>query len=129
MMVSLRHPDFAASVAEAPPPAPSTRCDILGRRPAQISQRVEGLVVTLGHAGCEVWIRGEKTVVPPVQPHQVVDPTGCGDAWRSALLYGLEQGWPLERCARLGNEVGAIKVASRGPQNYTLDRLRPSAAA
>lgn len=104
-------------------------CERTGWTPAEISQRVEGLVVTLGHDGCEVWIRGEKTVVPPVKPHEVVDPTGCGDAWRSALLYGLEQGWPLERCARLGNEVGAIKVASRGPQNYTLDRLRPIAAA
>jgi adenosine kinase len=50
-----------------------------------------------------------------------VDPTGCGDAWRGALLYGLEQGWSLERCAALGNRVGAIKVASRGPQNYTLE--------
>ena len=95
-----------------------------GWTPAQISQRVEGLVVTLGHDGCEVWIRGEKTVVPAVKPREVVDPTGCGDAWRSALLYGLEQGWPLERCARLGNQVGAVKVASRGPQNYTLDSLR-----
>lgn len=104
-------------------------CERTGWTPAQISQRVEGLVVTLGHDGCEVWIRGEKTVVPAVKPHEVVDPTGCGDAWRSALLYGLEQGWPLERCARLGNQVGAIKIASRGPQNYTLDGLRPAAAA
>ncbi|HEY0885083.1 MAG TPA: carbohydrate kinase family protein [Ramlibacter sp.] len=103
-------------------------CERTGWTPAQISQRVEGLVVTLGHDGCEVWIRGVKTVVPAVKPHEVVDPTGCGDAWRSALLYGLEQGWTLERCALLGNQVGAIKIASRGPQNYTLDGLRPAAA-
>jgi adenosine kinase len=80
------------------------------------------LVVTLGAQGCEVWANGEKTVVGPVQPAAVVDPTGCGDAWRGALLYGLERGWPLARCAELGNRVGAIKIASRGPQNYTLDR-------
>jgi len=92
----------------------------------QISRRVEGLVVTLGGEGCEVWVRGEKTLVPPVAAREVVDPTGCGDAWRGALLYGLEQGWSLERCARLGNQVGAIKIASRGPQNYTLDRLHPA---
>ncbi|NKE66216.1 carbohydrate kinase family protein [Ramlibacter sp. RBP-2] len=104
-------------------------CERTGWSPAQISQRVEGLVVTLGHDGCEVWIRGEKTVVPAVKAHEVVDPTGCGDAWRSALLYGLEQGWPLERCAVLGNRVGAIKIASRGPQNYTLDGLGPAAVA
>ncbi len=101
-------------------------CERTGWTPADISQRVEGLVVTLGHDGCEVWIRGDRTVVPPVKPHEVVDPTGCGDAWRGALLYGLEQGWALERCAQLGNQVGAIKVASRGPQNYTLDGLRPA---
>jgi len=92
---------------------------------ADISRRVQGLVVTLGGAGCEVWIGGDKTVVPPVEAKAVVDPTGCGDAWRAALLYGLEQGWPLARCARLGNAVGAIKIASRGPQNYTLEGLSP----
>lgn len=87
---------------------------------AAISRRVQGLVVTLGGEGCEVWIDGEKTVVPPVQAAAVVDPTGCGDAWRGALLFGLEQGWSLARCAALGNQVGAAKIASRGPQNYTL---------
>jgi adenosine kinase len=49
----------------------------------------------------------------------VVDPTGCGDAWRGALLYGLEQGWDLVRCAALGNRVGAAKIATLGPQNWT----------
>jgi adenosine kinase len=90
---------------------------------AEISRRVRGLVVTLGGEGCEVWVGGEKTVVPPVKAEAVVDPTGCGDAWRGALLHGLEQGWPLVRCAELGNRVGAIKIASRGPQNYSLAGL------
>ena len=53
-------------------------------------------------------------------PAAVVDPTGCGDAWRGALLFGLEQGWDLARCAALGNQVGALKIAQRGPQNYQL---------
>jgi adenosine kinase len=88
---------------------------------AEISRRVQGLVVTLGGEGCEVWIGGEKTIVPPVKTSEVVDPTGCGDAWRGALLHGLEQGWPLARCAELGNRVGAIKIASRGPQNWRLE--------
>lgn len=91
---------------------------------AEISRRVQGFVVTLGGEGCEVWIGGEKSVVPPVKAGQIVDPTGCGDAWRGALLFGLEQGWPLARCAQLGNQVGSIKIASRGPQNYSLDALR-----
>lgn len=87
---------------------------------SEISKQVEGLVVTLGAEGCEVWINGEKTLVPPVKAAQVVDPTGCGDAWRGALLFGLEQGWSLAKCADLGNKVGSIKIASRGPQNYSL---------
>lgn len=87
---------------------------------AEISRKVQGLVVTLGSEGCEVWTGGEKTVVPPVKAPAIVDPTGCGDAWRGALLYGLEQGWPLARCAELGNKVGAAKIASKGPQNWSL---------
>jgi adenosine kinase len=95
-------------------------CERTGWSSAEISRRTQGLVVTLGGEGCEVWIGGEKTVVPPVKAQAVVDPTGCGDAWRGALLFGLEQGWSLARCAELGNKVGALKIASRGPQNYTL---------
>jgi adenosine kinase len=87
---------------------------------ADISRRTQGLVVTLGAEGCEVWVDGDKTVVPPVKAGEVVDPTGCGDAWRGALLHGLEQGWSLARCAELGNRVGALKIASRGPQNWRL---------
>ena len=99
-------------------------CERTGLSLADLSRRVQGLVVTLGGHGCEVWTDGEKTVVPPVQAEAVVDPTGCGDAWRGALLFGLEQGWSLTRCAALGNQVGARKIAQRGPQNYTLDGLR-----
>jgi adenosine kinase len=51
----------------------------------------------------------------------VVDPTGCGDAFRAALLYGLERGWPLPRCADLGNRIGAWKIAHRGGQNHPID--------
>ena len=97
--------------------------DRTGLSHAEISRRVLGLIVTLGAKGCEVWIDGEKTLVPPVKPAAVVDPTGCGDAWRGALLFGLEQGWSLAKCAALGNQVGALKIAQRGPQNYTVDSL------
>ncbi|GAC1358983.1 MAG: carbohydrate kinase family protein [Variovorax sp.] len=88
---------------------------------ADISRRLRGLVVTLGAEGCEVWVDGEKTHVPAVVPEAIVDPTGCGDAWRGALLFGLEQDWPLVRCAALGNRMGALKIARRGPQNYAVD--------
>jgi adenosine kinase len=95
-------------------------CDRTGLSCAEMSRQVRGLVVTLGAEGCEVWVDGEKTLVPPVKAEAVVDPTGCGDAFRGALLFGLEQGWSLTRCAALGNRVGAHKIASRGGQNYTL---------
>ena len=101
-------------------------CDRTGLSCAELSRRVQGLVVTLGAQGCEVWVDGDKTVVPPVQAEAVVDPTGCGDAFRGALLFGLEQGWPLARCAALGNQVGAHKIASRGGQNYMLDLAKIS---
>ena len=90
---------------------------------AELSRRVEGLIVTLGAQGSEVWVDGVKTLVPPVVPKDVVDPTGCGDAFRGALLFGLEKGWSLLRCAELGNRVGAHKIAYRGGQNYTLDAI------
>jgi adenosine kinase len=98
--------------------------DRTGLSHADISRRVKGLIVTLGAEGCEVWVDGEKTLVPPVKAAAVVDPTGCGDAWRGALLFGLEQGWSLAKCAALGNQVGALKIAQRGPQNYNVDSLR-----
>ena len=97
--------------------------DRTGLSHADISRRVKGLIVTLGAEGCEVWIDGEKTLVPPVKAAAVVDPTGCGDAWRGALLFGLEQGWSLAKCAALGNQVGALKIAQRGPQNYSVTGL------
>ena len=83
---------------------------------------LRGVVVTLGAEGCDVWQQGERTARAGRGGAEVVDPTGCGDAFRAALLYGLERGWPLERCAALGNRVGALKIASRGGQNHVLDR-------
>ena len=101
-------------------------CDRTGLSCAELSFKVEGLIVTLGAEGCEIWINGQKTLVAPVKATEVVDPTGCGDAFRGALLFGLEQGWPLVRCAELGNRVGAHKIAFRGGQNYTLEFLKAS---
>ena len=85
---------------------------------AEISRHVKGLIVTIGAEGSEVWTDGQMVHVPAVKASAVVDPTGCGDAYRGALLYGLENGWSLERCAALGNHLGSVKIAQRGPQNY-----------
>jgi adenosine kinase len=84
-----------------------------------IAKKVKGVVVTLAEHGCDVWEGGQKTTVPGVQAAEVLDPTGCGDAFRAALLHGLAQGWSLAKCAELGNRIGATKIASRGGQNYS----------
>ena len=97
--------------------------DRTGLSSAEISNKAQGLIVTLGEQGCEVWVDGVKTVVAPVKASEVVDPTGCGDAFRGALLFGLEKGWPLARCAALGNQLGALKIAQRGGQNYSLNLI------
>ncbi len=82
---------------------------------------LEGLVVTLAAEGCDVWQQGQVVRVPGVAAHEVVDPTGCGDAFRAGLLYGLERGWSLMRSAALGNRLGALKISSRGGQNHRID--------
>lgn len=86
----------------------------------QIAAKVKGLVVTLAEHGCDVYEGGAVKRVPGVKATEVVDPTGCGDAFRAALLHGLSQAWTLERCAELGNRMGALKIARRGGQNYQL---------
>ena len=100
-------------------------CDRLGTDLPALScaPGIEGVVVTRGAEGSEVWTAGQFNHCPPAAATAIADPTGCGDAFRAALLYGLERGWPLQRCARIGNRLGACKIASHGPQNH-----RPSAA-
>ncbi len=94
-----------------------------GRSIEEMSRsHLRGVVVTLGAQGCEVWEQGKKTNVPGLTASEVLDPTGCGDAFRAAMLYGLERDWSLADCARLGNRLGALKIASRGGQNHVLDR-------
>jgi adenosine kinase len=99
-------------------------CDRTGLGLAELStSHLRGVVVTLGADGCDVWQQGVCVHVPGVAAEAVIDPTGCGDAFRGALLYGLERGWPLLRCVELGNRLGALKIASRGGQNHAIDRL------
>lgn len=97
-------------------------CERTGETLESLSRsHLKGVVVTLGAEGCEVWRQGQRLHVPGVPATEAVDPTGCGDAFRAALLFGLERGWPLERCVALGNRVGALKIASRGGQNHRVD--------
>ena len=95
-------------------------CDRTGLSCAEISRQVQGLIVTLGEHGCEVWVDGDRELLQSERAIEIIDPTGCGDAFRSAVLFGLERGWALARCAQLGNKLGALKIASRGGQNYVV---------
>ncbi len=97
-------------------------CERMGTTLQQLSRQpnLKGVIVTLGAEGCELWQGGERLHVPGVAAEAVVDPTGCGDAFRGALLHGLSEGWALERCIRLGNRVGALKIAQRGGQNHLI---------
>jgi adenosine kinase len=96
-------------------------CDRTGLTIESLSKsHLKGVVVTLGADGCEVWEQGRRTRVPGEKAEQIVDPTGCGDAFRSGLLSGLVSGGSLHESAAWGNRLGASKIASRGGQNYAL---------
>ncbi len=98
-------------------------CDRTGMTLEAMSRlNLQGVIVTLGAEGCDLWIDGRCERIAGVPAVEVLDPTGCGDAFRGALLFGLERGWPLHRCVELGNRVGALKIACRGGQNHRIDR-------
>ena len=87
----------------------------------ELERRVGAVVVTLGEQGSRLR-QGEREVrVPAVRADALVDPTGCGDAYRAGLLYGRARGLPLETCCRVGSLLGALKVAVEGPQGLELD--------
>jgi adenosine kinase len=97
-------------------------CDRTGHTLESLSSsHLAGVIVTLGAQGCDIWVQGHKEHVPGLAAQAVLDPTGCGDAFRGALLYGLERGWTLQRCVALGNRLGAAKIACRGGQNHHVD--------
>jgi adenosine kinase len=97
-------------------------CDRTGHTLESLSSsHLAGVIVTLGAQGCDIWVQGHKEHVPGLAAQAVLDPTGCGDAFRGALLYGLERGWTLQRCVALGNRLGAAKIACRGGQNHRVD--------
>ena len=97
-------------------------CDRTGHTLESLStSHLAGVIVTLGAQGCDIWVQGNRQNVAGLQASAVLDPTGCGDAFRGALLYGLERGWPLHRCVALGNRLGATKIATRGGQNHDID--------
>ena len=91
-----------------------------------IANQVEALIVTRGAEGSVLRTREGEREIGAVEPDDVRDPTGCGDAFRSGLLYGLLNDLDLTTCCRIGSVMGAIKVAELGPQNHTptLDEIQ-----
>jgi len=89
-----------------------------GKTVLELAEAVEAVIVTRGAEGADIVTRGQLLEVPAVKADSLVDPTGCGDAFRAGLLYGIVRGWEWGRCARLASLMGSIKIAHRGGQNH-----------
>jgi adenosine kinase len=95
-----------------------------GKAIEEIARHVGCLVVTRGGEGSTLFANGERIEVRPARADKVVDPTGCGDAYRAGLLYGMSRGWAWSRSAHLASVLGAIKIAYRGGQNHRPGRAQ-----
>jgi adenosine kinase len=89
-----------------------------GLTAADIAAKVEALIVTCGAAGSMIYAGGRIMTIPSVKPRAIVDPTGCGDAYRAGLIHGLLRGLDWETTGRVASLMGSIKIESRGPQNH-----------
>ena len=93
-----------------------------GLQPADLARRVRALIVTRGAEGSVIHAGGREITIPPVPPESVVDPTGCGDAYRAGLIYGLQNGLDWETTGRIASLMGSIKIAHAGTQHHVFDR-------
>jgi adenosine kinase len=100
--------------------------DKTGLSPHEIAEQVEALIITKGAQGSIIYTKDKRYDIPPATAKDVVDPTGCGDAYRGGLLYGLMNGLDWEVTGRIAGLMGAIKIAHAGTQNHsvTLDEVR-----
>jgi len=89
---------------------------------ADIAGRVDALVVTLGAEGSVIHANGATYAISAVRPKAIVDPTGCGDAYRAGLLYGIAHDWDWQTTGNLASVMGSLKIASRGGQNHRVER-------
>jgi len=87
-----------------------------------LAAKVKALIVTRGADGSIIFADGKRHEIPVVKPDAVVDPTGCGDAYRGGLLYGIANGFDWPTTGRLASVMGAMKIASRGGQNHRPSR-------
>ncbi len=93
-----------------------------GRTVEALARQLKALVVTRGGKGSVIYADGKRMEIPCVEADMVVDPTGCGDAYRAGLLYGIAKGMDWELTGRLAALMGAVKIAHRGPQNHAPSR-------
>ena len=89
-----------------------------GNSLTQLAAKKQALIVTLGAEGAEIHADGKIHKIPPVKAENVLDPTGCGDAFRGGLLYGIAQGFDWPTAGRLASLMGSLKIAQRGAQNH-----------
>ena len=87
----------------------------------QMAERVEALIITLGSNGYKIYTKWECITIPSAKPKALLDPTGCGDAYRAGLLYGLMNELDWETTGRIASLMGAIKIEHHGTQNHSLD--------
>jgi adenosine kinase len=92
-----------------------------GQTAEQLSQRVKALVITRGGDGSRIHADGKVVEIPAAQASALHDPTGCGDAYRAGLLYGLDRGMDWETTGRIAALMGAIKIEHHGTQNHHFD--------
>ena len=97
-------------------------CDRTGRSLEQLAAEVQALIVTRGGEGSHIYAEGQRFDIPCVKADEVIDPTGCSDAYRAGLLYGIAEGWNWEKTGQLAAVMGAIKIAHRGGQNHRASR-------
>jgi len=93
-----------------------------GKSAKQIASMVKALIITLGEKGSLIYADGKTYEIPTAKPEEVVDPTGCGDAFRAGLLYGLMHEYDWETTGRLAAILGALKVEKHGTQNHKFDK-------
>ena len=84
----------------------------------EIASRLDALIVTRGEKGSEIYTDGKRIDIPVVAAKEVLDPTGCGDAYRAGLLFGITNDLGWETSGRLASLLGAIKIATQGAQNH-----------
>ena len=97
-------------------------CERTGWTQEQIAEQVDALIVTRGGEGSWIFTGGERLEIPTVPVSQLSDPTGCGDAYRSGLLYGLSKDLDWETTGRLASLMGGIKIEHAGTQNHAFTR-------